>query len=79
MADALGGSVAVASASGDALAVIGRDSDSLTSAGSWGADESTEPLREDWPAVGMRRLPAADADGVLLEGESDLTCCCCEF
>lgn len=77
MADALGGSVAVASASeGDALAVIGRDSDSLASAGSWGADESTEPLCEDGPGVGMRRLSAADGDSVLLSGESGLACCC---
>jgi hypothetical protein len=69
----LGGSVAVAS-KGEALPVMscgGRES--LTLADSRSVEESADPLREDWPGVGMRRLPAEGV--VLLEEESGLTWC----
>lgn len=68
----LSGSVAVVS-EGEALPVMGREGDAFTLTGSWIVEESADPLRDNKPGVGMRRLPAAG--GVLLEGESGLKGC----
>lgn len=56
MVEELGGSVAAAS-EGVALTVMGWEVGSFTVVEgiSCVVDESAEPIRDDWPGVGMRR------------------------
>lgn len=75
MADVLGGSVAVASegeaSAAAARASIGRESASSKATGSWGAEESTEPLREGWSRADMRWLSVAGGDKGDGDGDGD--------